>query len=139
LYSIIDLNIRQPASPILLARQRFCCMFWTAKSSTQKLVQSWFSTRLVVNLCRKSCLVFATFRCALFSLPFCRSYALVPSFLLLRSCCSCLIVSSCFPRCRGLSILVPSDKVARVVSPRSMPTVLSDSMGCWATTTSAVL
>jgi len=114
-------NSDQPASEIDFARFRFFFMLLTARLST---AITWFSfTSRVESLCRKSLRVSAVLACrrATFSLAF--LLFAEPLIFLENLRCSFASFFSFLRNVLGAAIFSPVDRVAKCVSPRSIPTL----------------
>ena len=120
LYSSCLLNSYHPTSAMALANLLFFNIPDTPRSSITILL--WLLARWVVVLWRVSCRILNIFRYILASLSLAFSRFLHPFFFRDRLLASLLNFFSRRPRARGFTILVPSDRVASVFSPRSTPT-----------------
>ena len=126
-------NSDQPASPIDFAKWRFFCILLTDSVS---MAITWFSlTSLVESLCRESLRtsVMRACRRATLSLAFLRLAEPFCFFASLR--CRLARLASYFRNVFGEAIFSPVDRMAKWVSPRSIPTCPS-TFGFCATTSS---
>ena len=120
LYSSCRTNSPQLASEMDFARQWFFCMLLTARLS---MAITWFSlTNRVESLCRKSLRVSAVLACsrATFSLALNRLAEPFCFFASLR--CNLASLASFLRNVFGAAIFSPVERMAKCVSPRSMPT-----------------
>src|SRR5574343_621126 len=121
LYDNCLTNSDQRESPIDLDRQRFFCMFLTARLST---AITWFSfISRVESLCRKSLRESAILACS--RATFRRAFArpLEPFCFLASLRDSVASFCSLVRKCLGVSIFSPLDRMAKWVNPRSIPTL----------------
>lgn len=122
LYSNWRTNSDHPASEIDLARLRFLSIPDTFKSSS---ATAWFSRMIREDsLCRKSCRWFLTFSCASAKRMRCFALFLLPLTLRDSFRCSAASFASDAFRKRGEGTFSPLLRVAKVDSPKSMPSMV---------------
>ena len=119
LYSNCRTNSDQLASEILLARQWFFCMFFTANVSTAIV---WFSRMSrVESLWRKSFRASTILACSRATLSRAFALRLEPFCFRANRCCNLANFFSCLRETLGAAIFSPVERIAKWVSPRSMP------------------